>query len=149
MKTIKTNPNILRRISAGLIDYGIFYLFLIGLASQLDELNNDIFFDINISALLILIVFWLIITVGLESGLGGTIGNSLVGLKAIPSDGTNRKLNLMESLKRHLLDPFDMFPFGLIGILTIKNSEQHQRLGDQWAKTIVISIKTISELKTE
>ncbi|WP_281013643.1 hypothetical protein [Psychroflexus torquis] len=31
-----------------------------------------------------------------------------------------------------------MFLFGLIGILTIKNSEKNQRLGDMWAKTSVV-----------
>jgi uncharacterized RDD family membrane protein YckC len=31
-----------------------------------------------------------------------------------------------------------MFFFGLIAILTIKNTEKNQRLGDLWAKTVVV-----------
>ena len=84
-------------------------------------------------------------TVGLESGLGATIGNSLVGLKAIPKNGTNRKLTFSESFKRHLLDPIDMFFFGLVAIITIKNTEMNQRIGDLGAKTIVVSIKSLNE----
>ena len=38
-----------------------------------------------------------------------------------------------------------MFPFGLIGVITIKNTEKHQRLGDLWAKTIVVSKNVLDE----
>jgi uncharacterized RDD family membrane protein YckC len=92
-------------------------------------------------------IFWLIMTVGLEIGFGATIGNSLVGLKAIPKNGINRKLTFGESFKRHLLDPIDMFFFGLIGIITIKNTDKNQRLGDIWGNTIVV--KTSELNKTE
>jgi hypothetical protein len=34
-----------------------------------------------------------------------------------------------------------MFPFGLIGIMTIKNTDRNQRLGDIWAKTVVMEIE--------
>jgi len=37
-----------------------------------------------------------------------------------------------------LLDPIDMFFFGLIGIVTIKNTDKNQRLGDIWGNTIVV-----------
>ena len=84
-------------------------------------------------------------TVGLEIGLGGTLGNSLAGLKAIPENGINRKLTFGESFKRHLLDPIVMFFSGLIGIVTIKNTEKNQRLGDIWGKTIVIKNKNLTE----
>ena len=41
-------------------------------------------------------------------------------------------------MKRHLLDPIDLLFYGIPAIITIKNTEKHQRLGDLWAKTIVI-----------
>jgi len=88
-------------------------------------------------------------TVGLEIGFGATLRNSLVGLKPIPKNGTNRKLTFGEAFKRHLLDPIDMFFFGLVGIITIKNTDLNQRVGDLWAKTIVVPIKSLNELKTE
>jgi len=34
-----------------------------------------------------------------------------------------------------------MFPFGIIGILTIKNSSKNQRLGDIIANTTVVEVK--------
>ena len=69
-------------------------------------------------------------TVGCESGLGGTVGNSLVGLKAIPISGQNRNLTFFQSFKRHIMDPVDMFLFGLVGIIIIKNTDKnlHQLL---------------------
>jgi hypothetical protein len=78
-------------------------------------------------------------TVGLEQWLGATLGNSLVGLKPISirkltnDSGLNKtaeKLTFAQSLKRHSLDLIDMFFFGLIGIITIKNTDRNQRLGD-------------------
>jgi len=88
---------------------------------------------------LLIIGCWFAITVCVEISLGSTLGNALVGIKPIPINGVNRKLTFLESFKRHLLDPVDMFFFGLVGFVTIQSSEYHQRVGDIWAKTIVVS----------
>lgn len=145
MTNIKTQPNIGYRILAGLIDYGIIYGFTFAMIFILGEPNNDGGYSLNGAPSLIPIIFWLIMTVGLESGLGGTIGNSIIGLKAIPISGQNRKLSFGQSFKRHLLDPIDMFFFGLPGIITIKNTDKNQRIGDLWAKTIVVKTKNIAD----
>ncbi|MGK0421840.1 MAG: putative RDD family membrane protein YckC [Polaribacter sp.] len=142
---IKTESNIGNRFVAGLVDYIIIYGFTFFLSYTIGEPNNEGGTSLSGLPALIPIIFWLIMTVGLESGLGATIGNSLVGLKAIPKNGTNRKLTFSESFKRHLLDPIDMFFFGLVAIITIKNTEMNQRIGDLWAKTIVVSIKSLNE----
>src|SRR5690554_8167582 len=96
----------------------------------LGEPDSEGTYHLNGAPALIPTIFWLIMTVGLESGLGGTIGNSIVGLKAIPISGQNRKLTFGQSFKRHFLDPVDMFFFGFVGIITIKNTDKNQRLGD-------------------
>jgi len=140
---IKTEPNIGLRIIAGLIDYVIIYGFTFAIIFILGEPNNNGGYSLTGAPTLIPILFWLFLTVILECGLGGTIGNSIVRLKAIPLNGRNRKLTFGESLKRHLLDPIDMFFFGLVGIVTIKNSERHQRVGDIWAKTMVVKMKNL------
>lgn len=142
---IKTESNIGNRFVAGLIDYIIIYGFTFFLSYTIGEPNNEGGTSLSGLPALIPIIFWLIMTVGIESGLGATIGNSLVGLKAIPKNGTNRKLTFSESFKRHLLDPIDMFFFGLVAIITIKNTEMNQRIGDLWAKTIVVTIKPLNE----
>ncbi|HZH69561.1 MAG TPA: RDD family protein, partial [Flavobacteriaceae bacterium] len=94
---------------------------------------------------LVPVLFWFIMTVGLESGMGATLGNSIAGLKAIPMSGINRKLTFIESLKRRLLDPIDMFLLGLPAIIVIKNTEKNQRIGDLWAKTIVMKESVLKE----
>ncbi len=146
---IKTEPNIGNRILAGFIDYLIIYGFTFFMVFAIGEPNNEGTYELNGAPVLIPIMFWLIMTVGLESGFGGTLGNSLVGLKAIPISGINRKLTFGESFKRHLLDPIDMFFFGLVGIITIKNTDKNQRVGDLWAKTIVVEMKSLIEVKSE
>jgi uncharacterized RDD family membrane protein YckC len=145
---IKTQPNIGNRILAGILDYGIIYGFAFAMIFVLGSPNNERTYQLNGAPALVPVLFWLIMTVGLESGLGGTIGNSIVGLKAIPISGQNRKLTFIQSFKRHLLDPIDMFFFGLVGIITIKNTPHNQRVGDLWAKTIVVPMKTLTNTIT-
>lgn len=138
MTLIETKPHIGRRIIACSIDYTIIYMFLIVSIFLLGEPTVDGTYEINGAPAFIPIGFWLLMTVGLETIVGGTIGNLIVGLKAIPIDGQYRKLTFLESFKRHLLDPVDMFFFGLVGIIVIKNTPYNQRVGDLWAKTMVI-----------
>ena len=125
---LKTEPNIGKRILAGFIDYLIIYAFFFIYVFTFGEPNAEGEYTVNGLPALVPIIFWGVMTVGFEIGLGATLGNSLAGLKAIPKSGTNRKLTFGESLKRHLLDPIDMLFFGLIGIVTIKNTEKNQYL---------------------
>lgn len=69
---------------------------------------------------------------------GATIGNHLQNLKPVPKKDPRKTLTIGQSIKRHLLDLMDFQIFGLIAVLTIKNTEFNQRLGDLWAKTIVL-----------
>ncbi len=148
MTEIKTNPNIILRILAGLIDYGIIYAFTFFMVFNFGEPNDEGGQSLNGFMALIPVGFWLIMTVVLESGLGGTLGNSILGLKVIPENGQDRKLDFGESLLRHLVDPIDMFLFfGVFGILIILKTPKNQRLGDLWAGTIVVKTKNLE--KTE
>lgn len=138
-KDIATKSNILLRIFACLIDYSVIYAFTFYMIFTFGEPNAEGNYSLNGLPALIPIGFWLIMTVGMELTLGATIGNYLAGLKAIPIQRDSLKLTFSESLKRHLLDLIDMFFFGLVGIITIKNTEKNQRVGDLWAKTIVVN----------
>ena len=149
MREVITKPNIGKRFAAGLIDYIIIYTVTIILIKTFGVPNDEGGFSLKGFYTLLPIAFWLIMTVGLEIGFGATIGNSIVGLKPIPTNGTNRKLTFGESFKRHLLDQIDMCFFGVVGIITIKNTDLNQRVGDLWAKTIVVPIKSTELLKTE
>ena len=146
---IKTEPNTILRFIAGLIDYGIIFFGTLFLIYFLVDPTEDGGLALTGIFSYLPILLWLLMTVALEIGFGATLGNSLVGLKPIPKSGTNRKLTFGESFKRHLLDPIDMFFFGLVGIITIKNTDLNQRVGDLWAKTIVVPIKSLIELKSD
>ncbi|WP_231565558.1 RDD family protein [Psychroserpens sp. Hel_I_66] len=140
---IKTKPNTILRFIAGLIDYGIIFFGTLFLIYFLGDRTDDGGLALSGTFSYLPILLWLFMTVALEIGFGATLGNSLVGLKPIPKNGIKRKLTFGESFKRHLLDPIDMFFFGLVGIITIKNTDLNQRVGDLWAKTIVVPIKSL------
>jgi uncharacterized RDD family membrane protein YckC len=153
MTEFKTQPLIGKRIIAGLIDYAIIYGFLIIFILIFGEPNETGEYSVNGNKSIVPVLFWAIMTIGIEQLIGETLGNSLVDLKPISMrqninsnfKGSNTKPTFGQSFKRHLLDPIDMFLFGLIGILTIKNSEKNQRLGDMWAKTIVVKTSDLKQ----
>ncbi|MEP0265068.1 RDD family protein [Dokdonia sp.] len=139
MTYIDTKPYIGRRIAAGVIDYTIIYAFTSVISLLLlANFRQSIPYILEEAPIIILVIVWLLITVGIEISVGATIGNLILGLKAIPMNGQYRKLTFIESLKRHIMDPVDMIFFGLVGVIVIKNTEKNQRIGDLWAKTIVI-----------
>ena len=139
--------NLKRRFLAGFIDYAIIYslTFLLIFAFGTPDVEGT--YHLNGLPALIPVTGWLILTVVFESLLGGTLGNSIMGLKVLPANMKIRNLTFKESLKRHLLDPIDMFMFGLIAIITINNTDKRQRLGDIWANTIVVKASDITPIK--
>ncbi|MDY8137260.1 RDD family protein [Aquimarina sp. 2201CG5-10] len=137
----KTEPNIGSRILAGFIDYLLIYMFLFAYLYAYGEPDPDGGYSVSGLPALIPVIFWGLMTVGLEQLFGATIGNSIVGLRPISINGISEKLSFWQSLLRHLLDPFDMSFFGLVGILTIQNSKKNQRVGDMAANTIVVKIQ--------
>ena len=143
-RNITTKPNTLLRIFACLIDYSIIYAFTFYLVFTFGEPNAEGNYSLNGLPALIPVAFWLLMTVGTELLLGATIGNYFASLKAVPLYRDSLKLTFGESLKRHLLDPIDMFFFGLVGIITINNTKKNQRVGDLWAKTIVVNKKELN-----
>jgi uncharacterized RDD family membrane protein YckC len=146
---IATEPNIGSRFLAGLIDYIIIFVFLYFVFVRIGEPNDEGGYTLSGFQTLYPMIFWGVITVGFEQLFGATLGNLLIGLKpvSIRKSADNltfskieEKLTFGQSLKRHLLDPIDMFFFGLIGVITIKNTDKNQRLGDIWGNTIVVKV---------
>ncbi|MGZ9676574.1 RDD family protein [Flavobacterium sp. GNP001] len=141
MTEYRTKPNLLKRFIAGLIDYLLVYGFFFAFVYAFGEPNNEGGYSVTGILSLIPFVFWFLIIVFTEVFLGATLGNALVGLKPQSLTKSNGELSLSQSIKRHLFDPIDMFPFGLVAIITIKNTDRNQRLGDIWAKTIVTEVE--------
>lgn len=136
-----TKPNLLKRFIAGFIDYLLVYVFFYVFIYSFGEPNDEGGYSVKGVLGLIPIIFWFITIVLLEVFFGVTIGNSIVGLKPKSLINNNGELSFSQSIKRHLLDPIDMFPFGLIAVITIKNTDRNQRLGDIWAKTVITEIE--------
>ncbi|MBC5838952.1 RDD family protein [Flavobacterium muglaense] len=132
-----TKTHLGRRILAGLIDYSIILTFFCVFIFSFGTQNSQGEYTVTGILALVPFFFWFGFIVLIEVFLGATVGNSIVGLQPKSLTRNNGQLTFSQVLKRHLMDPFDLFPFGLIGIITIKNTEKHQRLGDIWAKTIV------------
>lgn len=138
MENTSLNPNLTKRFLAGLIDYAIIYAFFFAFISAFGEPNEEGGYSVTGFLALVPILFWFVFLVVIETIFGATLGNSIVGLQPKSLIKNNGELSLGQSLKRHVLDPIDMFPFGLLAIMTIKNTDRNQRLGDIWAKTIVV-----------
>jgi len=71
--------------------------------------------------------------------LGSTMGKWACDLQVTTPNGG--RISLGQSLKRNVLRPLDFFPFYLTGFVTAKLTPSRQRLGDLWAKTIVVPKK--------
>jgi uncharacterized RDD family membrane protein YckC len=138
--TLRTKPNLGKRFAAALIDYGLVMSYFTLLIYLFGEPNDDGGYSVNGWPGFSITLVWFVLTVGLEQLTGSTLGNKSQGLKVVPKINPRKSLTFGQSLKRHLLDIIDLWPFGLIGVLTIKNTEYNQRLGDLWAKTVVLDM---------
>jgi uncharacterized RDD family membrane protein YckC len=86
--------------------------------------------------LMVLTAFYWVIP---EWILGATLGKLTFGLRVRTVAG--QPISFGQSLKRNLLRLADFFPFYLTGFLVAKLTPNHQRIGDLWAKTIVVTNK--------
>lgn len=82
-------------------------------------------------------IAWIIYFVVIEARYGATLAHQGLYLKVLTVD--RKEIEWTQALKRHFLDPIDILFIGIPAIIAIKNSEKHQRLGDMWAKTIVVN----------
>ena len=78
-------------------------------------------------------LFWIIP----EWLFSATLGKFVFSLRAVSIDGT--RLTFEKSANRNVLRLVDFFPFYLTGFICALLTENRQRLGDLWAKTIVVS----------
>jgi len=142
MKKKKSDTFLIRRISACIIDYLLILIFIVVLLFFYGTSDGEGGYSLDGLPALSVFIFWGIITIGMEQLLGMTIGNYLNKIKpiSIVNYQDKERISFSQSIKRHLLDVVDMSFLGLTGIIVIKNTKKHQRLGDLWAKTIVVSL---------
>lgn len=77
----------------------------------------------------------------LEGLTGATFGKWSCDLRVVSEKGA--KISLAQSLKRNVLRAVDFFPWYLPGFICAKLTPNRQRLGDLWAKTIVVNCAEI------
>lgn len=135
--TIKTEPKILRRSIATIIDYGLYLVFFSWFVVTYGQPNDEGGYTLsNDPKGWWIFVVWIIYFPIIESIRGQTLGKLILGLRVVTTNGDS--ISFGQAVKRHLVDMIDFFFFGMVAIITIKNTPDHQRVGDLWAKTIVI-----------
>ena len=149
MKKIQTQPNLKRRIAATLVDYTIIYAFTFWFIFEFGEPDGEGGYEVTGLPTLIPFLFWLIYLPVVESINGQSLGHRLMGLMVVHKSG--KKADFGQIFLRRILDPIDLWFFGLVAVLTIRNNDYNQRVGDMAANTIVIGAlsRYCSECKTE
>ena len=137
--TFKYKTNLKKRIIATLVDYTLFLLPTFMYIMVFGNNNAEGGKSVNGLKALPIPIAWFIYFVVIEGVYGGTLAHQALNLKILTID--RKEIEWIHALKRHLLDPFDILFYGIPAIIAIKNSDKHQRLGDMWAKTIIVDIK--------
>ena len=124
-----------RRVFATLIDYGFFFLVLYVYMIYFGEETPE---GYSVSGLLTLpiFIFWLVYFVLIEGIWQATIGHQLMYLKVCQENYDS--IDFGHSFKRRILDLIDFAFFGIPAFVAVGNSERKQRIGDMYAKTLVI-----------
>lgn len=137
MSKIKTEANFRNRIPATIIDYTLFYAFFFIYAYVFGEPDEEGGHTVRGFATLVVPFVWFLYFPVVESIGGQTLGHKIMGIKVVSKSG--KPIDLSQAVRRRLADMIDLqFFFGLIGYLVVRNSPDHQRLGDMWAGTIVV-----------
>lgn|SRR5690606_5274908 len=134
---IKTEPKLLRRCLATIIDYGIYLGFFVWLLTTYGVPNDEGGYTLsNDPKGWWVLIAWVIWFPVIESITGQTLGKLILGLRVVTKNGGS--ISVWQAFKRHLMDMVDFSFFGIVAIIVIKNTPYHQRVGDLWAKTIVV-----------
>lgn len=134
--TFKYKPNLKKRVLATFYDYGLFFLATSIYVGFFGHDNDEGGRTVSGLLTLPIIIFWFIYFVIIEGFYGATFGHQAFNLKVLKLNRMN--IGFSQAFKRHLIDPIDIFIYGIPAIIAIKNSDKHQRLGDMWAKTIIV-----------
>jgi uncharacterized RDD family membrane protein YckC len=82
----------------------------------------------------------------LEGAFGATVGKLVLGIRVRALDGT--RIGFGAAAIRNLARVVDGFPYlipYLVGAIAVSRSEIDQRLGDRWARTVVVLVGTESK----
>lgn len=131
------------RIIATLIDYGIYFTVFFVYCYCLGTVNNEGTYEVNGLLAMPLPSLWFLYFVVLEAANQATPGHDLCKLIVVKANG--EKISLSNSLKRHIVDPIDIFFYGIPALICIYKTPKFQRLGDMLADTVVVKRADIIE----
>ncbi len=144
--TENKNSSVLgQRILGAIIDYALIYILYIIISVIYLFISGVFEFQIKNIELIMFVFLWFFLIVFMEYKLSYTIGKKIVGIRTI-SLTDNKKLTFIQTLKRRIIDPIDIFALGIVSIIIISKSENNQRFGDKLAKTTVVN-KTFANTK--
>lgn len=133
------NPLLLKRVATTFIDmilfFSLFFYF-----NSVDEtiIAGAYTYEVKF---LISVLFWFFYFPFLEWEYNATLGHKIMGLKVVSQDGN--ALTLKQAFKRRLADIIDIYTmYGLIAFAVAFYTQHNQRLGDLWAKTLVVNKET-------
>ncbi len=135
----KSKTNLKKRIIATIIDYSLVsiatYIYILLFGTEDSNGEN------SVSGLMALPIpiFWTVYFVVIEANYGATLAHQGLYLKVLTLKG--KEIEWTQTFKRHLLDPIDIFIYGIPAIITIINTDKHPRLGDLRAQAIVVDTK--------
>jgi len=135
--------NLKKRIIATIVDYAIIFLITYLYIEIFGDDKPEGGKEVNGLLALPLFLGWFFYFIIVETFCSATLGHQALNLKVVTID--RREIGFTEALKRRLVDPIDIMMYGIPAIIAIKNTDKHQRLGDLWAKTIVIDTKDIEQ----
>jgi uncharacterized RDD family membrane protein YckC len=134
---INYEPFLARRAWAAILDYNLFggilygYMIVFGTVEEGGRavVHGAIHF-------LPITVLWVLYFPVMEGVFGFTLFKGVLDLKIMPDRSTDSRV--LVALKRHLLDPIDFLLFGIVAIVLVKTRDDHKRLGDIIAHSIVV-----------
>jgi uncharacterized RDD family membrane protein YckC len=147
MNDFKYKTNLKKRFWASFIDYFLIVLISSFYFKAFGTEEDDGAMHLYGIALLPLNILWFLYFVVIETYKGATLGHQAFNLLVLKEN--RKKIGFTEAFKRHLVDPIDFFVYALPAFIAIKNTEKHQRLGDLWAKTIVVDITDPEQFNSE
>ena len=131
------------RIIATLIDYGIYLFLFVVYVEFMGTENSDGAKEVKGLLAMPLFLFWFIYFVVLETVNQATPGHDICKLIIVKSTGA--RISLGDAFKRRVIDPIDIFCYGIPALICINKTPKFQRLGDLWADTVVVKKTDIIE----
>ncbi len=131
----RKKANISNRIFATIIDYSIFTLvfFLYAVCFGEETIEGH---KITGLMLIPIVIFWFCYFVIIEGFYQATLGHQLLNITV--RQDNNKSIDIGHSFKRRILDLIDLLFLGIPALIAISTTEKKQRLGDMYAKTIVL-----------